>query len=83
LALSGSFLSNWKKDLIKALFTRDILAHNFAIKRKKILQRKDIFEPCHRFPHPTKVSSEKNVRYLELRAYLGQKKPVAQKYFLL
>jgi len=33
----------------------------------------------HRFPCPTKVSSEKNVRNLELGAYLGQKKPVAQK----
>ncbi len=34
----------------------------------------------HRFPYPTKVSSEKNVTYLELRAYLGQKKPVVQNY---
>ena len=31
----------------------------------------------------TKVSSEKNVTYLELRAYLGQKKPVAQKYIFI
>jgi hypothetical protein len=28
------------------------------------------------------VISEKNVTYLELRAYLGQKKPVAQNYIL-
>jgi len=32
----------------------------------------------HRFQYPTTVSSETNVTYLELRAYLGQKKPVAQ-----
>jgi len=31
----------------------------------------------------TKVSSEKNVTYLELRAYLGQKKPVAQNYLFI
>jgi hypothetical protein len=37
----------------------------------------------HRFPYPTKVSSEKNVTYLELSAYLGQKKPVAQKYLFI
>jgi len=37
----------------------------------------------HRVPYPTKVSSEKNVTYLELRAYLGQKKPVAQKYIFI
>jgi len=29
----------------------------------------------------SKVSSENNVTYPELRVYLGQKKPVAQKHF--
>ncbi len=33
----------------------------------------------HRIQYPTKVSSEKNVTYHELRAYLGQNNPVAQK----
>jgi len=48
----------------------------------------------HRLQYPTKVSSEINVpylelraylgqTYLELRAYLGQKKPVAQKYIFI
>jgi len=37
----------------------------------------------HRLQYPTKVSSEKNVTYLELKAYLGQKKPVAQKYIFI
>ena len=58
----------------KALFTRDILEHNIAIKK--------IFL-SHRFQYPTKASSEKNVMYLELKAYLGQKKPVAQNYLLI
>jgi len=31
----------------------------------------------------TKVSSEKNVTHLELRAYLGQKKRVAQIYLFI
>jgi len=35
----------------------------------------------HRFQYPSKVSSEKNVMYLKLRAYLGQKKPETQNYF--
>jgi hypothetical protein len=37
----------------------------------------------HRFQYPTKVSSEKNVTYLELRAYLGQKKSVTQIYLFI
>ncbi len=36
----------------------------------------------HWFQYPTKVSLEKSVTYLE-RAYLGQKKPVAQKYLFI
>jgi len=48
---------------------------------KKILQYLIIL--FHRFQYPTKVSSEKNVTYHELRAYLGQKKPVAQKYLFI
>jgi len=42
---------------------------------KKILQYFIILR--HRFQCPTKISLEKNVIYLELRVYLGQKKPVA------
>jgi len=37
----------------------------------------------HRLQYLTNLSSEKNVKYLELRAYLGQKKPVAQNYLFI
>jgi len=48
---------------------------------KKILQYKIFLS--HRFQYPTRVSSEKNVTYLEQRAYLGQKKPVALNYLFI
>jgi len=50
-----------------AIGWRSSFRHNIAIKRycdKKIILR-------HRFLFPTKVSSEKNVTYLEIRVYLG------------
>jgi hypothetical protein len=31
----------------------------------------------------TKVSSENNIMYLELRAYLGQRKPIAKNYLFI
>ncbi len=51
----------------------------YCDKKIKTYSNKKIFL-SHRFPYPTKVSSENNVTYLELKTYLGQKKPVAQKY---
>ncbi len=65
----------------KALFTRDILAHNIAKKIKRYYNKKIFLS--HRFQYLTKVSSEKNVTYLELRAYLGLQISMAQKYIFI
>jgi len=67
------FLYSWL-----ALFTRDILAHNIAIKRychKKIISR-------HMFQWATKISSEKNIPWFFKELTLAYRDPWLKNIFL-
>jgi len=54
----------------------------YCDKKKRRYCNEKIFL-SHGIQYPTKVSSEKNVTYLELRAYHGQKKPLSQNYHFM
>jgi len=67
-----------QKITLRAIHTRYFCTQYWDI---KILRYLIILS--RRLQDPSKVSSEKNITYLELRAYLGQKNPIAQNYLFI